>query len=90
MLLLESMIYHLHVHDKEVRSNAVGKLVNATNENINNPQIRHKVDVDKDQGRLLYFLSNMGITTMRSVYKSFIIKENSLHLQLLRHLVSGL
>ena len=64
MLLLESMIYHLHVHDKEVRSNAVGKLVNATNENINNPQIRHKVDVDKDQGRLLYFLSNMGITTM--------------------------
>ena len=90
MLLLESMIYHLHVHDKEVGSNAVGKLVNATNENINNSQIRHKVDVDKDQGRLLYFLSNMGITTMCSVYKSFIIKENSLHLQLLRHLVSVL
>ena len=57
MLLLESMIYHLHVYDNELGSNVVGKLVNATNESINNSQIRHKVDLDEDQGNLFYLLS---------------------------------
>ena len=61
MILLESMIYHLHVYDKGLGSNAVGKLVNATNESINRPQIRHTVDLDKDQGSLLYLFSNIEI-----------------------------
>ena len=64
MILLESMIYHLHVYDKELGSNVVGKLVNATNESINLPQIRHTVDLDKDQGSLLYLLNNIDITNI--------------------------
>ena len=54
MLLLESLVYHLHVYDKDLGSNVEGKLVNATNENIDNPQIRLNLDLDKDQGSLLY------------------------------------
>ena len=62
MLLLELLIYHLHVYDKELGYNVVGKLINATNESINNPKIRHNVDLDEDQGSLLYLLSNIDIT----------------------------
>ena len=54
MLLLELLVYHLHVYDKELGSNVAGKLVNATNENIDNQQIRLNPDLDKDQGSLLY------------------------------------
>ena len=62
MLLLELLIYHLHVYDKELGYDIEGKLVNATTESINDPKIRHKVDLDEDQGNLLYLFSNIDIT----------------------------
>ena len=50
MLVLESLIYHVHSYGKEFGSNVVGKLINATDENTTNEKIRAHKDVAKDQG----------------------------------------
>ena len=51
MLVLESLIYHVHSYGKEFGSNVVGKLINATDEDIANGKIYTYKDFDNDQGK---------------------------------------
>ena len=51
MLVLESLIYHVHSYGKEFGSDFVGKLINATDENTTNGKIYVNNDFPKDQGK---------------------------------------
>ena len=51
MLVLESLIYHVHSYGKEFGSNVVGKLINATDDDIKNGKIYVHNELPKDQGK---------------------------------------
>ena len=53
MLVLESLIYHVHSYGKDFGSNMVGKLINATDEDTTNGKIYAKSDFEKDHGKNL-------------------------------------
>lgn len=50
MLVLESLIYHIHSYGNEFGSHVKGKLINATDVNITNGVISSKIDVNEDKG----------------------------------------
>ena len=51
MLVLESLIYHVHSYGKEFGSNVVGKLINATDEDTPNGKIYAHNEFPKDLGK---------------------------------------
>ena len=56
MLVLESLIYHVHSYGEESGSNIVGNLINATNSNITNDKIGDQLDfVVEDQGIISFY-----------------------------------
>ena len=57
MLVLESLVYHVHSYGEEFGSNIVGNLVNATNSNTANAKRTNTIDFVKDQG-IISFINN--------------------------------